>query len=70
MPHPKESRSQSPRTLDSHQIHNRAHGSKEHLLPNDKKMMEKLDSKQRQAVEFGQGPLLVVAGAGTERLYT
>jgi len=28
-------------------------------------MLEELDPKQREAVKFGEGPLLVVAGAGT-----
>lgn len=65
MPHPGQTPSQSPRAQDSHQVHNRVHDSKEHLLLNDKKMMEKLDSQQRDAVEFGEGSLLVVAGAGT-----
>lgn len=40
------------------------HDSKEHLLLNNKKIMEKLDSKQRDAVELGECLLLVVAGAG------
>lgn len=40
------------------------HDSKEHHLLKSKKMIEKLDSKQRDAVELDECPLLVVAGAG------
>ena len=65
MPHPRQTPGQSPRASNSHQVHNRARDSKEHLFLNNKEMMEKLHSKQRDAVEFGEGPLLVVAGAGT-----
>ena len=64
MPHPGQTPGQSPRASNSHQVHNRARDSKEHLFLNNKEMMEKLHSQQGDAVEFGEGSLLVVAGAG------